>query len=126
MIQRLQEAIMRPVSQLTNFHCDTVATAIGTYHCNLKRSGLSPYENSFDEQSVLKIMKEADNVWGYEFKGCRKGSCKCWHFAPTCLGTELGNEMRRFEDEKLGLCLDCVKTAGKSNEEGKCRERHLY
>ncbi|KKA18876.1 hypothetical protein T310_7164 [Rasamsonia emersonii CBS 393.64] len=120
------KAIMSSVSKLTEFRCDAVVNAIGTYLCDLRRAGMSPYDDLLDGRSFLKIMHGTLYMPDHRFKECHTGSCACLELEGMSLKRELESEINNFKEKKLGLCLDCVKTAGKSKKEEKCQEYHFY
>jgi hypothetical protein len=120
--QILQKAIMRPISQITAA-CGPSIRSAGQYIYNLKSCGISPYEESFEQQSFLSVIGKASTFPKQRSEYC-SGICGCRKVGQINLKKELRKEIEDFRNLKEGLCLDCVGTGWKSKVEGKCRISH--
>lgn len=116
--RRLCIAIMNPVSRMADFECNEVTKANGKYLFHLKRCGILPYKDSFDEQSFSTIVKKASQVESRQVQMCRSVQCGCNKLGNMDPKVELQKGLAKCEKLELGLCIHCIKTKEKPSEEG--------
>lgn len=115
---------MKPVSRTAEFYCDQSHEATGKYLYKLKRSGILPHEESFEQHSYSTIVDKALEFDRLLFEHCKSSYCGCHKLSGMNLMEELRQEMEKFRSLKIGVCLDCVKTGRTSKTEGRCRIYH--
>jgi hypothetical protein len=121
-VLRLLKAIESPLSQLVRGSCGNGTTITGQYIGALKACGLWPLADVFQQQSISVIFLrmvslQEPKVSRCTYIGCTE--CRNLNFREA-----LRNGQEGISKAKMGLCLDCVQTEGKSLQEKKCRFSH--
>ncbi|KAH0551543.1 hypothetical protein GP486_007240 [Trichoglossum hirsutum] len=111
-----------PITRLLGSNCGIGSSSVWRYCRELYGRGMWPLTERLQRMDLVTIF--AVLMTFPEMKSDVCGYTRC-NF---CRGLDFQGELRNMRDrimnERRGLCLDCVKTEGKSRIEHACRIRH--
>ena len=124
--QRLADALELPLNAiLTSMPCSGIASLAGRYLSSLKDSALWPLGQNLRERSLSSILERIQTFKDPQFGSCVNDRCRLCSMARS---TKFKNNLDKESEEVLSvrtkLCLDCLKSAGQTLKEGKCRIKH--
>ena len=107
--------------------CYGAAKAVGSYLNSLRTLGILAQDLEFTEHKFCDLILNVSQlpyISTSQYQ-CSQYRCHCEHDSLYSLTSDLKNEVRLIEEQqKTLICLDCVKTDGKSKDQGKCRISH--
>ena len=128
--QSYHRGIMAPVNwnwQTLTTGCYRAAKAVGGYLNALRSAKLLPHDLEFTEHRFCDLIRKASNL-PYISVGQHKCSiynCHCDGESNYNLSTKLEHEALRIQQQcRTFICLNCLKTEGRSKDEGKCQISH--
>jgi len=118
------EATMTPFIAIANSYI-CLRQVVGLFYYNLSYIGLWPLSEKIAGMSLNEVKKKVSELTP-RIQSCGNYNCPC-----TKTGT-MASEIKNILQQKIqdainstsGLCLDCVKAGGKSDEKAKCRVPH--
>lgn len=94
---------------MASFYCDKVTKANGEFLHSLKKCGILPYEDSFEEQSFSTIVEKASKFQSHRLEKCDMRQCDCYQLKDMDLKLELQQGIEKCGKLEPGLCLPCIK-----------------
>jgi hypothetical protein len=122
-VLRLLKAIESPLSKVLGGVCSRAITTAGEYIRALKACGLWPFADMFQQLSISTVLARMLLFQEPQVDPCSQWSCTA------CRKLNFREALRSGQEgilkTKMGLCLDCIQTDGKSAQEKKCRISHI-
>ena len=89
----------------------------------LQRTELWPAERVTQQQRISETLNRMSVFEDHWAASCRSTGCRCRRLS-TSVREKLRRGREKILQESQGVCLDCVKTKGKSRLERTCRLKH--
>jgi hypothetical protein len=121
---------MAPVNwnwQTLGTGCYCAAKAVGSYLNSLRSATILPHDLEFTEHKFYDLIKKASNLPYISASQhiCSSRKCVCGDESSYNLSSKLQVENLRIKQQcESFICLDCLKTDGRSKDGGKCRISH--
>jgi hypothetical protein len=107
--------------------CHCAAKAVGNYFHSLCIAMILPHDLEFTEHRFCDLIGKVSNLPSTSVSQylCSRYACECRKESTHNLSTNLQHEVGLINQrQRTFICLDCLKTDGRSKEEGKCRISH--
>jgi hypothetical protein len=126
----LHKGISAPLNRswsTQNSGCFRAAKAIGAYLKSLRETNFLPYDLEFTQHKFSDLLAKSSSVpiTNLSQFQCTLYNCTCQNELTYWLTTDFREQVRLISDKRKSfVCLDCIKTEGKSAEDGVCRAKH--
>ena len=123
--------LMAPISrnwETSGAYCYGASKAVAAYLKFLSVSRVLPYDLEFSGHTFYELFKLEYPV--FKMEKCSKHCKGCVQDHSVSLASDLAGVLKAAvskikQVERAFICLDCIKSDGKTREDGKCRMDHL-
>ena len=121
----LQNAVDSLIDGICSQHgCPSAVTLCGRYLRKLHHCGLWPFAKALHKSSLEAIFGRMLSFCEPDYPSCAKNCYSCPSPKSLNMKEKLRNEKDRISNQKIGICLDCVKTERDSLRKKECRIKH--